>query len=142
MRARAWPRSLLTPSAAVTSFDPRRGSFRGARMVDREERRGCRTNDVHEGWRRRGAGSARAAPSAAPAGGQVVDLDVSWLVPADLDAVDALARLQVAVSRRGRRLLLHRVNGGLAELLDFVGLSDVVHECPDCSSVDCCEPRA
>jgi hypothetical protein len=69
-----------------------------------------------------------------------VDLDASWLVPADLDAVDALARLQVAVSRCGCRLLLHGVNGGLAELLDFVGLSDVVHVCPDCrSSMECCE---
>jgi hypothetical protein len=27
-----------------------------------------------------------------------VALDVSWLVPADLDAVDALARLQVAAA--------------------------------------------
>jgi hypothetical protein len=101
------------------------------------------SNDVHESWRRGGTGSARAAPSAAPAADQFVDLDVSWLVPPDLDAVDALARLHVAVSRCGRRFLLHRVNGGLAELLDFVGLSDVVHVCPECrSSVDRCQPLA
>jgi ABC-type transporter Mla MlaB component len=101
------------------------------------------SNDVHESRRRRDLGSDRASPSAAPAGAEVVDLDVSWLVPADLDAVDALARLQVAVSRCGRRLLIHGVNGGLAELLDFVGLSDVVHVCPDCrSSVDRCQPLA
>ena len=99
------------------------------------------SNDVHETGPRRGAGSAGATPSVAPAGDEVVHLDVSWLVPADLDAVDALARLQVAVSRCGRRLLLHGVSGGLAELLEFVGLSDVVHLCPDCrSSVVCCEP--
>jgi hypothetical protein len=99
------------------------------------------SNDVHESWRRRGAGSAAAAPSAAPTGDDALDLDVSRLVPADLDAVEALARLQVAVSRCGRRLLLHGVNGGLAELLEFVGLSDVVHVCPDCrSSVECYEP--
>lgn len=98
-------------------------------------------NDVHESWRRGGADSAPAAPSAAPVGDEVVDLDVSWLVPADLDAVDALARLHVAMSRCGRRLLLHGVNGGLAELLEFVGLSDVVHLCPECRlSVDCFEP--
>jgi len=30
-----------------------------------------------------------------------VDLDVSWLVPADLAAVDALARLQLAAARCG-----------------------------------------
>jgi ABC-type transporter Mla MlaB component len=101
------------------------------------------SNDMHESWPDRGAGTAGAAASAAPAGDQAVDLDVSWLVPADLGAVDALARLQVAVSRCGRRLLLHGVNGGLVELLDFVGLSDVVHVCPDCrSSVDRCEPLA
>jgi hypothetical protein len=62
------------------------------------------SNEVPESWRRRRAGAAGAAPSAAPAGDAVVDLDVSWLVPADLDAVDALARLQVAVSQCGRRL--------------------------------------
>ena len=100
------------------------------------------SNDVHENWRRRGAGSGTARTER-PAGHEVVDLDVSWLVPADLDAVDALARLQVAVSRCGRRLLIHGVNGGLAELLDFVGIGDVVHVCPECRwSVDCCEPPA
>jgi ABC-type transporter Mla MlaB component len=69
----------------------------------------------------------------------IVDLDVSWLVPADLDAVDALARLQVAASRRGHRLQLHGANGGLAELLELVGLGDVVHLCPSCGW---CGPRA
>ena len=63
-----------------------------------------------------------------------VDLDVAWLVPADLSAVDALARLQVAASRCGRQLKLHGANGGLVELLEFVGLGDVVHLCP------CCRP--
>jgi ABC-type transporter Mla MlaB component len=61
---------------------------------------------------------------------QVVDLDVSWLVPADLCAVDALARLHVAASRRGCRLQLHGADGGLVELIDFIGLGDVVHLCP------------
>jgi ABC-type transporter Mla MlaB component len=99
------------------------------------------SNDVHESWRRRGAGSAAAAPSAAPAGDEALELDVSWLVPADLDAVEALARLQVAASRCGRRLLLHGVNGGLAELLEFVGLGDIMHVCPDCrSSMERTEP--
>jgi ABC-type transporter Mla MlaB component len=64
-----------------------------------------------------------------------VHLDVSWLVPADLRAVDALARLHVAASRCGRRLQLHGVDGGLAELLEFVGLSDVVNLCRCCGSV-------
>ena len=63
-----------------------------------------------------------------------VDLDVSWLVPPDLGAVDALARLQVAASRRGRSLQLHGACGGLPELLAFVGLDGVLHVC------DCCRP--
>ena len=61
-----------------------------------------------------------------------VDLDVSWLVPADLAAVDALARLGMTAARCGLRLRLHGVDGGLAELLDLVGLSDVVERCPCC----------
>jgi hypothetical protein len=63
---------------------------------------------------------------------QVVDLDVSWLVPADLCAVEALARLQVTVSRRGHWLLLHGAHGGLVELVEFLGLGDVVHLCSCC----------
>jgi hypothetical protein len=55
-----------------------------------------------------------------------VDLDVSWLVPADLGVVEALARLQLAALRCGRRLQLHGAHGGLVELLEFVGLGDVV----------------
>src|SRR6185437_3447490 len=50
----------------------------------------------------------------------VIDLDVSWLVPPDLSAVDALARLQVAASRRGRLLHLHGACAGFPELLEFV----------------------
>ena len=64
----------------------------------------------------------------------VVDLDVSWLVPPDLGAVDALARLQVAASRCGRSLQLHGACAGLPELLEFIGLGDVLHVC------DCCRP--
>ncbi len=63
------------------------------------------------------------------ASGDVLDLDVSWLVPCDLGVVDVLARLQVLVSRSGGVLLLHGVGGGLAELFEFVGLGDVMHLC-------------
>jgi hypothetical protein len=90
------------------------------------------SNGDHESWRDVGARSNGTAPSARAAGDGVVDLDVSWLVPADLGAVDALARLQVAASRCGRWLQLHGADGGLAELLEFVGLGDVVHLCPCC----------
>jgi hypothetical protein len=70
----------------------------------------------------------------APTGSGAVDLDVSWLVPADLDAIDTLARLQLVASRYGRWLQLHGADGGLAELLGFLGLGDVVHVCPACGS--------
>lgn len=65
-----------------------------------------------------------------------VDLDISWLVPADLAAVDALARLQVTATRCGRALRLHGARGGLPELLEFLGLVDVVRLC------ECCDRRA
>ncbi len=85
------------------------------------------SNDEHQSWRDRCARS-RASDHGA------VDLDVAWLVPPDLSAIDALARLQVAASRRGCWLRLHGADGGLAELLEFVGLGDVVHLCPCCRS--------
>lgn len=90
------------------------------------------SNGNHESWRDVGARSNGTASSARAAGDRVIDLDVSWLVPPDLAAVDALARLQVAASRCGRWLQLHGADGGLAELLEFVGLGDVVHLCPCC----------
>jgi ABC-type transporter Mla MlaB component len=74
------------------------------------------------------------APSGRRTGYDAVDLDVSWLVPADLRAVDALARLQLAANRRGRWLQLHGADQGLAQLLELVGLSDVVRVCPYCRS--------
>ena len=66
------------------------------------------------------------------AGDRIVDLDVSWLVPADLYAVDALARLQVAASRSGWWLQFHGADGGLVELVAFIGLSEFMHLCLHC----------
>jgi hypothetical protein len=87
------------------------------------------SNDEHESWQDRGV---RSNGMAAAAGDRIVDLDVSWLVPADIGAVDALARLQVAASRCGWWLQFHGADGGLVELVEFVGLGDVVHLCPCC----------
>ena len=72
--------------------------------------------------------------SAGTIGDGVVDLSVSWLVTADLTAVDALARLQLAATQRAHRLQLHGADQELADLLEFVGLSDIVHLCPNCGS--------
>jgi hypothetical protein len=59
-------------------------------------------------------------------------LDVSWMVSADLCAVDALARLQLVALRRGRSLEIHGADGTLADLLELLGLDAVVHVCPRC----------
>ena len=86
------------------------------------------SNDDHESWRDCGLRSN----AMAAAGDLIVDLDVSWLVPADLGAVDALARLQVAASRCGWWLQFHGANGGLVELVELVGLGEIMHLCPLC----------
>ena len=88
------------------------------------------SNDDHESWRDCGVRSNGLA--AAAAGDRVVDLDVSWLVPADLGAVDVLARLQMTASRCGWWLQFHDANGGLVELVELVGLGEIMHLCPDC----------
>ena len=51
--------------------------------------------------------------------------DVGALAP-DAVAVDALARLQLGARRNGQEIQLHHVSSELQELLDFVGLSDVL----------------
>jgi hypothetical protein len=54
-----------------------------------------------------------------------VELDVAWIAPADLEAVDALARLQLAATRRGVRLRLRHPSSDLRDLLRMVGLAEV-----------------
>jgi hypothetical protein len=95
------------------------------------------SSDEHESSRDPGGLSTWTARSPRAPGDGVVDVDVSWLVPADLCAVDALARLQVVVSRCGRSLVLHGAAGGLVELLEFVGLGDVLYLCSCCRGADC-----
>src|SRR5262245_46930144 len=90
------------------------------------------SNDEHE-TTREDCPWSKATASLASSGDGAVDLDVAWLVRADRGAVDALARLHVAASRRGRGLQLHGADESLAELLEFVGLGDAVHLCPCCS---------
>jgi len=54
-----------------------------------------------------------------------IECDASGLEP-DLLSVDVLARLRLATRRRDRDLRLANVSGGLGELLDFVGLREVL----------------
>jgi hypothetical protein len=56
---------------------------------------------------------------------EVIVLPLDGLRP-DLALVDALARLQVAARRRGRSLELREPCRELCELLELVGLADVI----------------
>jgi anti-anti-sigma regulatory factor len=60
------------------------------------------------------------------AGATSVLCDVGTLVKPDARAVDALARLQLAARRLGCDLRLERVSTELAQLLDFMGLTEVL----------------
>lgn len=57
---------------------------------------------------------------------RVVVCDVGVLVDPDAVTVDVLARLQLTARRLGRRLRLTRACGELQDLLDLMGLRDVV----------------
>jgi hypothetical protein len=60
------------------------------------------------------------------AGATLVVCDVGALTPADLRAVDALARLQLAARRLGCRLRVTRASSELRQLLGCVGLTEAV----------------
>lgn len=66
-------------------------------------------------------------------GDRPVHMDVSWLVTADLSAVDALARLQLVAGRCGRSLRLHGADRHLAELVELAGLREALGVC-DCAA--------
>ena len=56
----------------------------------------------------------------------VIPCDVAWVSRGDVHAVDALARLQLAAKRRGRRLVLQNASRDLADLVWLMGLADVL----------------
>jgi hypothetical protein len=60
------------------------------------------------------------------AGATSVLCDVGTIVEPDARVVDALARLQLAAGRLGCDLRLQRASAELAQLLDFMGLADVL----------------
>ena len=55
-----------------------------------------------------------------------IDCDVSALVDPDAGTIDTLARLKLTARRWGLELRLRDASGELRELLDFVGLTDVL----------------
>jgi ABC-type transporter Mla MlaB component len=54
-----------------------------------------------------------------------MELDVSAFAP-DALTIDALARLQLSARRHGRRLRLYHASEELRDLIDLVGLSEVL----------------
>ena len=63
----------------------------------------------------------------ARSGGGVALCDVGG-VPADAVTVDALARLQLGARRHGCQVRLRNASPELLDLLEFMGLADVVPE--------------
>jgi len=59
--------------------------------------------------------------------GAVVFCDVA-LVPADAVTVDALAALQLATRKRGCQIRLRNASAELLDLVDLMGLTDVLPE--------------
>jgi STAS domain len=57
-----------------------------------------------------------------------IDLDVSAFVP-DVLTIDALSRLQLSARRHGRRLRLRNASDELQNLIDLVGLGEVLGVC-------------
>ena len=62
-------------------------------------------------------------------GAGVALCDVSRLDPSAV-SVDALARLQLTARRSGCEVLLQRPSNELRELVDFMGLADVLPQMP------------
>ena len=56
----------------------------------------------------------------------VIPCDVAWVARADVHVVDALARLQLAAKRRGRRLVLQNASHDLADLVGLMGLAEAL----------------
>ncbi len=65
----------------------------------------------------------------AESGASVALCDVSGIEP-DAVTVDALARLQLAARRHGCQVRLRRASDDLLDLVAFIGLRDVLPECP------------
>ena len=58
--------------------------------------------------------------------GDAIICDVGMLSQVDATMVNALARLQLTARRSGRRLWVRHASRDLADLLELMGLSDVV----------------
>jgi ABC-type transporter Mla MlaB component len=64
-------------------------------------------------------------------GVDVVTCDLGRITDPNVDAVDAVARLQLAARRNGGSVRLRRVPGDLRRLLDLAGLRHIIPTVPD-----------
>ncbi len=58
-----------------------------------------------------------------------IDVEVSCLSCPDLSTIDVLARLHVIARHRGQFLWLHGATSELVELLELLGLREILHLC-------------
>jgi ABC-type transporter Mla MlaB component len=56
----------------------------------------------------------------------IIDWDMSALAHVDAGTVDALARLQLTARRSGACVRLHNATPQLVELVEFMGLNEVL----------------
>lgn len=68
----------------------------------------------------------RARPFLEAADAEVIVCDVGALVEPDASAIDALARMQLAARRLGRRICLSHASNELQDLIALMGLREVV----------------
>lgn len=68
----------------------------------------------------------RARPFLEAADADVIVCDVGALVEPDASAIDALARMQLAARRLGRRICLSHASNELQDLIALMGLREVV----------------
>jgi hypothetical protein len=61
--------------------------------------------------------------------GELIVCDVGAL-PANVRTIEALARLQLTARRHGHRIRLQRASNELQQLIEFVGLADVLETRP------------
>ena len=72
----------------------------------------------------------RALVEGGEVGGDLI-CDVQALTHPDAVSLEALARLRQTVGRLGRRIVLLHASTGLVELLDLVGLTELLRPVPD-----------
>ena len=122
--------AVRRPRSARRVLDAERSFFRRARRADRRQRARVERRAGHRAQRRRAVERARAV-GRRPAMASWTSMSRGWCPPISAPWM-RWRGCRSPRPDRGRWLLLHGADGGLVELLEFVGLDDVVHLCPCC----------